>query len=932
MTKIKLLNTFLLIVLFLTGIEQRAASQSVKDIEIKEHYWGVPLNKVLEDFKEKYGLKIEYDSTYTANFKFNDKGRLSFGTTVEKAFYAICQDIPELSFYIDENEVIHLIKGSVPQGMNYKPEKISAYEEDVQYDQKNIPDKEVVMQTEQFLNTKYAGEPVKHNITVSGVVKDDDTGETLSFASIVVKGTSNGTTTNVDGYFTLFNVPSDTATMEVSYIGYMKGIYYLSPETGYSNIEIRLKSNSSTLEEVVVSVRKESLMQTNNEVGVVKMSPQKMAELPVIGEKDIFRAFQLLPGVGGTNESSSGLYVLGGTPDQNLILYDGFTVYHVDHLFGMFSAFNSNAVKDVQLHKGGFESRFGGRISSVMEIVGKDGNEKHFNIGGDIGFLSANAFMEIPIAKKVTVLLAARRSWKSFIYNNIFDSFNEATEQPANPTPPSGRPGGGMKMREATTPSSYFYDLNAKITYKPSMKDNISYSFFNGLDNLDNSREINRAMNGRTISGGTTDITKWGNWGMSTTWSRKWGQKYYSNALISVSNYFSNRDLSRNRVINGVSNSRSAVEDNNLRDYTFKFDNELKLNKANNLEFGVQATHLTIDYNYTMNDTSVIQDRYDKGLIISGYFQDRLTFFDKLTIVPGLRVSYYDVTERMYYEPRASVNYKLTDRISIKGAWGHYYQFANRIIRDDISSGSKDFWVLSDGDVVPVSYAEHFIIGASYETKDYLFDVEAYYKNLDGLSEYSLQLTPSFTNIDYNEFFYKGTGTAKGIEFMIQKKYGRYNGWISYTLGEVMYNFPVYGSESFPANHDVTNEFKTVNTYKFRRWTFAGTWIYGTGKPYTEPVGQYSLDLIDGSTKNFMDIGPKNGSRYPDYHRLDVSATFQFKMGKTGNGSIGFSIYNVYNRKNIWYKEFELEEDQLYETDITLLGITPSLTLSFRLR
>jgi hypothetical protein len=155
---------------------------------------------------------------------------------------------------------------------------------------------------------------------------------------------------------------------------------------------------------------------------------------------------------------------------------------------------------------------------------------------------------------------------------------------------------------------------------------------------------------------------------------------------------------------------------------------------------------------------------------------------------------------------------------------------------------------------------------------------------------------------------------------------------MSYTLSEVLYNFPVYGTESFPANHDVTNEFKTVNTYKYRNWTFAGTWIYGTGKPYTEPVGQYSLDMLDGSTKSFMDIGSKNGSRYPGYHRLDVSANFQFRMGRTGKGSIGFSIYNVYNRKNIWYKEFELEGDQLYETDVTLLGITPSLTLSFRLR
>ncbi len=920
------LSIFLIIVLFV-GVTQHAHSQSIKDITIKEYYWGTPLSKVLDDLQSKYGIKIEYDSTVVAKYTFDDKGRFYSGTTVERAFYAICQDIAELSFYIDENEVVHLQTGAVPRGMGYD---LSMTVPD------DVEDKTITIATEEIvINNKYEGEPTRSDITISGIIKDKDTGETLSYAAVVVDGTSNGATSNVDGYFTLFDVPSDTARIIISYIGYHMGIYFLTPETDLSSIEIQLQSRSSTLEEVVVSAGKEELMQTTDKVGVVKMSPKLISELPMIGEKDIFRSFQLLPGVSGSNESSSGLFVLGGTPDQNLVLYDGFTVYHVDHLFGMFSAFNSNAVKDVQLHKGGFESQFGGRISSVMEIVGKDGNEKHFNIGGDIGLLSANIYTEIPIAKKLTLLMAARRSWKSFIYNDIFDSFNEASDD-VTTSPPvgsSGRGGGrGMKSNENTTPSSYFYDLNAKLTYKPTKKDMISYSFFNGKDDLDNSREINRSRNGMTISGGTTDVTEWGNWGMSTTWSRKWSNKYYSNALISVSDYFSNRDLAMSRVTNTTIREQSSIEDNNLRDYTFKFNNELKLNNANQLEFGVQVTHLTVDYDYVINDTTIVQQRNDKGLVSAVFLQDRVKLFDNLTLVPGMRVSYYDVTEKTYFEPRASVKYNLNSRISFKGAWGHYYQFANRIIRTDISSGSKDFWVLGDGDVVPVSYAEHFILGASYETKDYLFDVEGYYKNLDGLSEYSLQFARSFNNVDYNEFFYKGTGVAKGIQFLIQKKYGRYNGWISYTLGEVLYNFPIYGEQSFYASHDVTNEFKIVNTFKLNKWTFAGTWIYGTGKPYTEPTGEYSVEMLDGNSQSFMEIGEKNAARYPDYHRLDLSATFNYKLGNTGFGSIAFSIFNVYNRTNVWYKEFEVDESELIETDVTLLGITPSITLSFRLR
>lgn len=897
-----------IVILLLLGIVQNLIAQSINEIKIKEYYWGTPLNEVLNDFQKKYDVEIQYDSTVTAKFRFDDRGRF-YGITVEKAFKAICKDIPELSFYIDENEVVHLAKNDAP------------------------------VNRDKLINKKFTGKPTKTNVTVSGIVKDKESGETLPFASVVVRGTTNGTTSNVDGYFTLFKVPTDTSAILVSYIGYQKGVFFLNPEIDLSSLTIKLKPNSTTLNEVVVVGEVDKLMETSEKVSVVKMSPKKMAELPSIGEKDIFRSFQLLPGVSGSNESSSGLYVRGGTPDQNLILYDGFTVYHVDHLFGMFSAFNSNAVKDVQLHKGGFESQFGGRISSVMEITGKDGNENHFNLGGDIGLLSANLFTEIPIGNKITVLAAGRRSWQSFIYNDIFDSFNEAAEE--EQTAPAGggggKPGGGGRSMETTTPTSYFYDLNAKITYKPTNKDIISYSFFNGQDDLDNSREINRERGGMVITGGTTDATKWGNWGMSNTWSRKWSNVYYTNTLVSMSNYFSNRDIGSSRVSTKEDGTvteinRGSVEDNNLRDYTFKFDNELKLGKANQLEFGLQATNFNIDYDYTRNDTISIQSRQDKGTVSSVYLQDRIRISDKLIFVPGIRTSFYDVTEKMYYEPRASLRYNLTKKISLKGAWGHYYQFANRIIRDDISSGSKDFWVLGDGDAVPISFAEHFILGASYETNGFLFDVEAYYKNLSGLSEYSLQFAPSFQNVDYNEFFYQGTGVAKGVEFLVQKKYGKYNGWVSYTIGEVLYNFPIYGENSFSANHDVTNEFKIVNTYKYKKWVFSGTWIYGTGKPYTEPTGGYTLNLLDGNSEDFLEIGEKNASRYPDYHRLDIAATYNFSLGKTGIGSIGASIFNVYNRSNVWYKEFEVDSGELIETDVTLLGITPSITLSIKLR
>ena len=896
------LRFLIVMIIILISISQNVHAQSKKEIKIKEYYWGASLNKVLNDFQKKYGIQIQYDTAVTSKYKFDDRGRF-YGITTERAFTAICNDITELSFYIDENNVVHL------------------------------GDNTILGDKKELMNKKFMSRSIKKNVTVSGVVKDKESGETLPFASVVTRGASSGTTTNVDGYFTLFNVPADTSAILVSYIGYKSGTFFLNPEIELSDLTIRLAPNSTTLNEVVVVGEVDELMEMSEKVSVVKMSPKEMAKLPNIGETDIFRSFQLLPGISGSNESSSGLFVRGGTPDQNLILYDGFTVYQVDHLFGMFSAFNSNAVKDVQLHKGGFESKFGGRISSVMEITGKNGNENNFNIGGEIGLLSGNIFTEIPIGKKITVLLAGRRSWKSFIYNNIFDSFNEASDDQSN-TLQSGKAG---RIQQESTPSSYFYDLNAKISYKPTSKDIISYSFFNGLDDLNNSQEISRTRNGVAISGGKSDITRWGNWGMSTIWSRKWNNVFYTKTLASISNYYSNREMINTRISTNSSGEtteikRGSIEDNKLKDYTFKFDSELKLNKSNQLEFGVQATHYTIDYDYILNDTINIQQRHDNGNVLSAYLQDNIKLFNRLTFIPGIRVSYYDITKKTYFEPRASLSYQLTKNIKLNGAWGQYYQFANRIIRDDISSGSRDFWVLGDGESVPISYSEQFIAGASYETKEYLFSAEAYYKSLSGLSEYSLQFAPTFNNVNYDEFFYEGTGTAKGIEFLVQKKYGRYSGWVSYTLGEVLYDFPIYGENQFYANHDVTNEFKIVNTYKFRKFTFAGTWIFATGKPYTEPLGGYSVLLLDGSTQSFLNIGEKNSARYDNYHRLDLSVNYDFKFGKTSLGSIGFSVFNVYNRKNIWYKTFELDEGDLIETDVNHLGITPSLTLSIKLR
>jgi hypothetical protein len=676
---------------------------------------------------------------------------------------------------------------------------------------------------------------------------------------------------------------------------------------------------------------------------MLKITPQKLATLPNIGEKDVIRSFQLLPGVSAANESSSNLYVRGGTPDQNLLLYDGFTVYQVDHLYGFYSAFNSNAIKDVQLYKGGFESKFGGRLSSVTEITGKDGNSKNFTMGGEISLLSFNLYLEVPIGKRFTSLIAFRRSYQGLLYDKIFKQFNNVNQvKQVSFNGGKEPPGGGPSLTSTVT--SYFYDFNAKFTYRPSPKDILSLSFYNGTDKLDNGTSMGNSSgtggSGFSFSMQNSDLTKYGNLGGGLRWSRNWNSRLYGNTLISLSNYYSKRDRtstgSHSGGDNGPGSFNSGVsENNNLLDLSLKSDYSYGLNNKNQLVFGAFLTDYIIAYDFGETDTSIVLRKNENGILEGGYLQDKIKLLNsKLTITPGLRMSYFSPTGRLYFEPRASISYNLTNKIKLIGETGEYYQFANRVVREDILTGSRDFWILSDGDKIPVSSAWHYIAGISYENTSFLASIEGYYKNINGVTEYSLRFNPTREGATYAENFFNGVGYATGVEFLLQKKFGNLTGWVSYTLGQAKNQISVYGSDYFPASQDVTHEFKFVSMYDYKNWSFSLTWLFASGRPYTSPDGAYTVNLLNGTQQVFIDFGSKNSSRLPAYHRMDISVNYHLRNQETKHewGNIGLSIFNIYNRRNIWYKEYQIIDGNIIETDKLFLGFTPNITLMLKLR
>ena len=783
---------------------------------------------------------------------------------------------------------------------------------------------------------------------IGGKINDINSGESLPYAKVSIKDTNRITTANQDGSFTILNIPVGSILV-INKMGYESKEIKVSSDTKRLIINLYKLEKDSLIEDVVVVGGVNSNMMQQSGISQFSLSPDLTRSLPNLGEQDIFRSMQLLPGVSGSNESSSGLVVRGGTIDQNLVLFDDFTVYHVDHVFGFFSAFNNNAIKDVQFYKGGFGAKYGGRMSSVVDITGKDGNTEQFGIGASVSLLSTNAVVEQPFADGAgSFILTGRKSYQSDLYNDILES---VTGENQNAQAGTSTPGQFALGRFSIEPESYFYDMNAKLTYRLPNDDKFSISFYNGADELDNSRDVdgnadisrlcelfdgNGPFGGTfceeeiSFAVGTIDLSEWGNTGISAKYSHQWNDRLDTNFVISASEYFSYRDrLINTQVIYEDSDDEpttgesSSNEDNQLDDYTVKIENDYYLNQWNTLSFGLQYTQQNIDFSLIQNGDLVLETK-NEGATSTVYIEDEI-LINALTVVPGLRVSKYSINNEIYTEPRLSILYELNDTTQLRAAFGDYHQFALSVARQSIEEGPRNFWTLADGETVPVSKSSHFILGTTHYVGNYNFNIELFHKEYEGLSEFTQQTRPirneegTGLTLILEQEFHTGSGTASGVELFLQKNIGDLTGWVGYTFSEVIYDFPTVSDTTYFADQDATNEFKTVLMYRWGDWDIASTFIYATGRPYTEVLG-----VVEDTFPPTYEVGPKNDLRYEDYHRLDLSFTYNFDR-RGLDGQAGLSIFNLYDRKNQWYTEYEIIEGEILETEITYRGFTPSL-------
>ncbi|MGD0710762.1 MAG: TonB-dependent receptor [Bacteroidales bacterium] len=769
--------------------------------------------------------------------------------------------------------------------------------------------------------TCYSQQTAKY--TISGYVKDASSGEYLMGANVYVKETMKGTQTNQYGYFSL-TIEKGTYTFIVSYIGY-------NNDTDKINLNQNLKINTTlqekviTKKELVITGEKDDKNTSSIDMGKVQMDVEKIKTLPAfMGEVDVMKTIQLTPGVQNAGEGNSSFYVRGGGPDQNLILLDEAIVYNASHLFGFFSVFNSDAVKNIDLTKAGMPANYGGRLASVLDISMKEGNSKKLQVDGGIGLIASRLTIQGPVKHDTSsFIISARRTY--------IDLLVKPFVKKSSPFYGTGY---------------YFYDLNGKVNYRISDKDRIFLSGYLGRDIF--------ALNDQNES--FTNTISWGNSTVSFRWNHVFGPKLFSNTSLIFSNYKSLFDANQSgyeiKLISGIT------------DYNAKADFTLFPNSKNTGKFGATYTfHIFSPDNATAKTNGVCLDLGNPVKLYSNdvavYVNDEYDLSNKIKIDAGARYTFFEpigpfdryienalgvISDTIHYgkfqkitaynhiEPRLSIRYELNKLSSVKASFTQNYQYIHLASVSDISL-PIDVWVPST-EIVQPQFGTQYSLGyfRNFKNNEFETSVEVYYKDMENQIEFKEGAEPEDNvnnNIDNNFTF--GRGWSYGAEFFINKKTGKWTGWIGYTLSWTQMKFPdINLGQTFWAKYDRRNDISLILSFELNsKWTFSAIFVYATGNAMTLPVARYFLEgnIID-------EYGTINSFRMPPYDRMDISATYTRNKNKKFHSSWNFSIYNVYDRYNPYYIYFPTTEQG--ETIITqakqvsLFPILPSITWNFK--
>lgn len=804
----------------------------------------------------------------------------------------------------------------------------------------------------------------KYQYKFTGNIRDKQSNTPLAFATVFCPLTNEGVSTDAAGDFTLLvNSSKREGTISVQYLGYIPRKFSWKKGEQLTDLKIALQTKSLDFETVTI-LEKLPTFNTNQTDGATVLNAAQLSKLPSFGGgNDVFRGLQLLPGISASDDLSSELKIRGSDGDENMIILDGITLYKVDHFYGIFSAINPSIINQVKVFKNAFPVEYGGRTAGVIDLATHSVEVPKISGGLQADLLTSSGHIALPISDKIGLLLGGRTTNQNVADTDLFDLIETSEIQNATPS------NNNEISLTRRNPNFKLYDYNAKLMWQLGNNSLLSASYFKGYDELDADYEYqfdtknNRGNRRDDIKNIETleEYAQWDNQGASLQLDHRWSAKLTTNANLAYSAYSDFQSI-RSTLVREISRKpippKPGMPPTNTGNIQIDTALSLKNNFSNSImgaELNIKNAwaisdkqQLTFGYHLTKNEVSFKLD-VDDSRPLSGsknamqhsvYLQYNLKQFHKFNMGLGLRNTYYSLTAKNYLSPRINLSYQASDNLFFKAAGSQYYQFLRTNSREDRFGKTYDFWVLSTDNPkqFPVASSKQGMLGFNYKKEGFELDVEGYYKTMDGVTEYAPtangfiagEVTTS-SNQQFN--FFNGTGETKGIDILLKKSVGKYTGWLSYTLSKTTHSFPkIDKGNPFPSQDDRRHQAKLVNQYRYKKFDFAATYIFSSGRAYTD------LAKIEG-LKDRKDLTLENRISYlKDYARLDIAAGYNFAIGSS-KARFGASIFNVFNRKNVKYRQYvrsvpnERENGQKLVNQITgiewlMLGITPNISFS----
>jgi outer membrane receptor for ferrienterochelin and colicin len=748
--------------------------------------------------------------------------------------------------------------------------------------------------------------------TLNGYITDKKTGERLFGASVFILGKNLGTTSNNFGFYSI-TVPNDSVEVSFSFAGYETVLHKVGLfQNTLLNIEL---DAGSAMTEVIVKATKKEAIQTKTQMSTIDLPVSTIKSLPAfLGEADVMKAIQLLPGVQAGSEGSSGIYVRGGGPDQNLILLDGVPVYNVSHLFGFFSVFNTDALHSVEVMKGGFPARYGGRLSSVIDIRMKEGNKHEFHGEGGIGVIASRLTLEGPLGKnkKVSYMISGRRTYLDILMAPLVKASS----------------GGDVSA------GYFFYDLNGKVNFQLGKKDHLYLSGYFGKDRF----YVKEKSSYRDEKNSFRSNLDWGNVTAVARWNHEFNPKLFGNLTFYNSRY--NFSVSaEDKSESPTSNERYFLKYySGIRDWSVRYDMDFLPAPDHFIKMGVSAiTHYykpgAVQSKVSssgFNEDTTITYRFINAQEFDAYIEDDIRISPKLKSNIGVHFTGFSVNKEFYtsVQPRASLRYLVTPDVSVKASYVKMNQYIHLLTNSGIGLPT-DLWVPVT-QKVPPQVANQYALGMATNFKGkFELSVEGYYKDMKNVIEYAEGASYMNATSNWEDKVEIGKGWSYGAEVFLQKKTGRTTGMLGYTLSWTNRQFANlnYG-KTFPYKYDRRHDLKTAVVHKVNEnFEMSASWVFGTGQAVTLPTEVY----LDQNGQEIEVFEGRNGFRMPNFHHLDVSFKFT-KQKKWGERSWIIAAYNVYNRKNPFfiYRDYNYLTEKPEFKQVSLFPIIPSVSYQFR--